>query len=252
MADPTFISDSKICFGDVEILLQTGGSWQQHSASDDTFYMAKSRPYIEAYRHIRDKLGGQARNLLEVGIFRGGSAPFLHRFFDAHRVVCIDRMNGPVPPLERYQKEHAPGVFRVRYGVDQADRERLTEILESDLSEALDLVVDDASHWYEQTKATFETVLPYLRPNGIYAIEDWSWAHAAAAQAPGHYWADQAALTNLCFELIVAYAAGSGLISSLNFVPGLMWVQRGWLEIPKASFRLADYTPMRGRRLGRI
>jgi len=250
MADPTFLSDDRIRFGDFEIFLLTGNNAQQHLVNDDIFYMAKSRPYIDEYRRIRDKLTGQARNVLEVGIFRGGSAPFLHRFFDAGRVVCIDRAAGPVVPLERYQKDHAPGVFRVHYGVDQSDRQRLAEILDSDLSEPLDLVVDDASHWYEQTKATFEAVLPYLRPKGIYVIEDWSWAHSAAAQDPAHYWASQAALTNLCFELIVAYAAGTGLITSLALTAGLMWVERGWLQVPSRGFRLADYTPMRGRRLG--
>jgi hypothetical protein len=252
MADPTFLSETKICFGDLEIRLSTGDAAAQPLAGDDVFYMEKSRPYVDAYRRIRENLGGQARNVLEVGIFRGGSAPFLHRFFDARRVICVDRVSGPVTPLERYQRDHAPGVFSIRYGVDQANRARLAEVLDSDLSEPLDLVVDDASHWFEQTKTTFETVLPYLRPGAIYAIEDWSWAHTVEAQTPDHYWSDQPALTNLCFELVVAYAAGSGLISGLTFAPGIMWIQRGWLGIPKGTFRLIDYTPMRGRQLGRI
>jgi hypothetical protein len=40
----------------------------------------------------------------------------------------------------------------------------------------MNLVVDDASHTYEDTKASFETLFPLLQPGGIYAIEDWSWA----------------------------------------------------------------------------
>ena len=43
----------------------------------------------------------------------------------------------------------------------------------------IDLVVDDASHLYEQTKATFAMLFPLVRPGGNYVIEDWSWAHWA-------------------------------------------------------------------------
>jgi hypothetical protein len=36
-------------------------------------------------------------------------------------------------------------------------------------------VLDDASHQYEPTKASFETLFPLLRPGGLYIIKDWSW-----------------------------------------------------------------------------
>ena len=37
-------------------------------------------------------------------------------------------------------------------------------------------MIDDASHMYEHTKVSFETLFPLLRPGGQYIIEDWSWA----------------------------------------------------------------------------
>jgi hypothetical protein len=41
----------------------------------------------------------------------------------------------------------------------------------------LDLVVDDCSHLYEPTRASFNELFPRLRPGGAYVIEDWVWAH---------------------------------------------------------------------------
>ena len=39
--------------------------------------------------------------------------------------------------------------------------------------EPLDLVIDDASHLYGPTMASFEVLFPRLRPGGLYVIEDW-------------------------------------------------------------------------------
>ncbi len=52
---------------------------------------------------------------------------------------------------------------------------KLHNIVHEDLEGHLDLVIDDASHMYEQTKRSFEILFPLLRPGGLYIIEDWSW-----------------------------------------------------------------------------
>ena len=69
---------------------------------------------------------------------------------------------------------------RVRpyYGVNQADRGRLTELTVHEFgAEPLDLVIDDASHLLEETRSSFETLFPRLRPGGLYVIEDWPAHH---------------------------------------------------------------------------
>ena len=43
--------------------------------------------------------------------------------------------------------------------------------------------VDDASHFYFESRATLNLALPYMRPDGLYVIEDWGWAHW-----PGDVW----------------------------------------------------------------
>ena len=248
MADPTAIGNDRICFGDLEIMIMTGDS-ALLAERDDIYYMMKSEPYIGSYRQVRQALGRpDARNVLEVGVFRGGSAPFLHRFFDAQRLVCIDRVDG-VPPLDRYAREQAPALS-VHYGVDQADKAALRRIVAADFAAPIDLVVDDASHLYGPTKATFEAIFPYVRPGGVFVIEDWSWSHGEPAQRPDHFWADQDSPSSLVFELVAAYGASeNGLLSSIGFAPGLMWVVKGWLDVPKDGFRLDEFTNLRGRSL---
>jgi hypothetical protein len=116
--------------------------------------------------------------------------------------VCVDFESEPPPALERFKLSCPFGRVTTHYGVDQEDRQRMNEIMAAEFPDGLDLVIDDASHRYEPTKSSFETVFPFLRPGGIFVIEDWSWASEASAQLPSHYAVDQSALTNLVFQFI--------------------------------------------------
>jgi hypothetical protein len=72
---------------------------------------------------------------------------------------------------------------RVRpyYGVDQADRDRLATIVAEEFEgDPIDLVIDDASHLLDPTRASFEVLFPRLRTSGLFVIEDWAWEHAIA------------------------------------------------------------------------
>ena len=72
--------------------------------------------------------------------------------------------------------------------------------------------MDDASHTYEETKASFEFLFPLLRPGGIYVMEDWNWAHHPNYQSPDAPFAKRHALSNLLFEQIMLL--GSSLVIS--------------------------------------
>ena len=70
----------------------------------------------------------------------------------------------------------------------------------------LDLIIDDASHEYENSKVCFQELFGYLRPGGKYVIEDWGWLHWPGEEwqtAKSHFW-NQPAMTNLVFELVMA------------------------------------------------
>jgi hypothetical protein len=71
----------------------------------------------------------------------------------------------------------------------------------------LDLVLDDCSHLYEPTRASFNEPFPRLRPRGAYVIEDRQSAHPTVGSEsseglfPGHL-----PLTRLLFQIVLAVA----------------------------------------------
>lgn len=116
--------------------------------------------------------------VMELGIRHGGSTALLYELTksDLSRLVAIELDADRAEALDRFIRDHElDDVIRPHYGVDQADRSRLAELVDEEFGgEPLDLVVDDASHLYDPTVASFETLFPRLRPGGLYIIEDWT------------------------------------------------------------------------------
>jgi hypothetical protein len=134
----------------------------------------------------------------------------------------------------------------------QNDAEQISRILATEFGDQpLDLIIDDASHEYDNSKACFEEYFGYLRPGGKYVIEDWGWLHW-----PGHEWqSDQSyfwgkpAMTNLLFEVIMASAsANPGIIAKIEV---LSWacvvITRGYGLGYRERVNLADIRLTSGR-----
>lgn len=221
-------------------------NYEKYRDATDVFYMAKSRGYLDSYAEIsRDR---RFANILEIGFFRGGSSVFLNEYFRPERLVCVDRTRERLTHLESYVSR-TNGKVKVHYGVDQDDVGRLQSILRSDLTSGIDLVIDDASHFNEETRRCFEIAFPFLNRGGIYVIEDWSWAHASGYwQEPGNPWEGKAALTNFVFELIMLHGSAAGLVDRIAFLPGFMYLRRGLGVLPSADFRVSDHIVSRGKR----
>lgn len=135
--------------------------------------MLKTRSMIEGYLPLIGEF--QGGNICEIGIYRGGSTAFFAQVLEPNRLVAVEFDEQRVAILDDFLDGHdSAGSVRLHYGVDQSDRARLDEIIASDLGGApLDLVIDDASHVYGPTRASFEVLFPRLRPGGLYLIEDW-------------------------------------------------------------------------------
>ena len=91
----------------------------------------------------------------------------------------------------------------------------------------LDLVIDDASHMYQPTKASFEALFPCLRPGGLYVIEDWAWTHWKEFQTQDHPWIAESALTQLLYELVAAAGSSTLLIANITGFQGFAVIERG-------------------------
>jgi cephalosporin hydroxylase len=149
-------------------------------SSPEAPFVLKTRRQLDNYVELL--AGRSVRNVVELGIDRGGSAIFLDKLLRPQRLVAVDLRAVPPPALERYLE--TPGhkdVIRAHYGVDQSDKARLAAILDEAFGdEPIDLVIDDASHVYGPTIASFEAIFPRLREGALYIVEDWDALHMLA------------------------------------------------------------------------
>jgi predicted O-methyltransferase YrrM len=196
-----------------------GGSRRESKVND--FTMMKGRLFLDEYLALQDQ---NIKRVLEIGVYQGGSFVFLDQLLKPEKISAVELSTLPLPALDQYVR-HNIDRARVHYGTSQDDVSRLTEIVAQDLGGEVDLVVDDASHFYEQTKATFETVFPMLRPGGIYLIEDWSWSFQAPYQDATSAWFEKKSLANLFIDLIEDMVLGP-LIADVTISRPMMKVRR--------------------------
>ena len=190
-------------------------------------------------------------NILELGIWQGGSPLFYGLATDARKVVALDIATPSPPALEQIIREHGVAdKVKLHFGTSQDDRDAVTAIMDREFGdEPLDLVIDDASHQYCFTRRSFEIAFPRLRPGGFYIIEDWQWAHIDSPKYQnGEVFGDQPALTNFIFELLVAYGGHPDLFWNMVVRDWFIVVQKGSRPLG-SDFRLDDLLRMRGKSL---
>jgi Methyltransferase domain len=200
------------------------------------FLLLKPRALIDRYVELIGEL--RPERIFELGILEGGSTALLWELAEPRALVAVDQPPGS-PALRDFVSRRGPGeVMRIHTDVDQADRSRLAKIADEAFGDApLDLVVDDCSHLYEPTRASFNELFPRLRSGGLYTIEDWDWARE---ERVAEVFADQVPLTRLILELMLVVASGSDLISEIAVADGLVQVRRGEAEIEARDFDILD------------
>lgn len=194
------------------------GSWDEVPASTpELFVLLKPQHMLEDY--LRRFRVDRPRTIVEVGVYQGGGAAMLWQLCRPDRLVGIDLATEPAPALAAYQAREGTDGLTVHWGTDQADTARVLEIVDQELGEApLDLVIDDASHQYDLTRATFQALFPRVRPGGTYVIEDWGWAHWQGEpwQVDGGPFGAQPALSNLIFEIVMAAASSPEMVAQVD------------------------------------
>jgi cephalosporin hydroxylase len=155
----------------------------------DALVVRKTRPMVERILVICEEL--RPRRILELGTESGGSAILWNELLQPEKMVTVDLDSAPL---------ELPGISTYR-GVDQADTTTLREIVTEEFDGRLDLVLDDASHFYEPTRASFEALFPLLRAGGFYVLEDWRWEIQPGFERPVS-WRDAEGLVRLVEELV--------------------------------------------------
>lgn len=191
---------------------------------------------------------GKASRVFELGVWQGGSAARWALTMRLTRYVGIDCRSVDLLFAESLRRHPRWGAVRLHGNIPQADRESLRRIVDEDFDGPLDVVVDDASHMYADSLASFDTLFPRLRPGGIYLIEDWAWAHRPRSQGPDAQWANEPALSNLVMRLVILSASRFDLVPSILIRPGFVAVTNGRVEIGD-DFDTDRLIVARGRKL---
>lgn len=236
-AESTFVIDG------VTFLVDKSVGRVRQKSTDERFVICKSDQHIDYYRSLT---GYKPRDIFEIGMSEGGSLVLWDKLFAPRCLVGLDRRADPIEPLERYRADKPH--IRTYYARSQ-EKEGTPMAARQNFPTGIDLVIDNASHLYPETKATFEHIFPLVRTGGLYIIEDWSWAHRPNAQQPGHAWANRPALTNLVFELLILTAV-SGVIANIHVDVGLIAIRKGPGMLPAGGLSIDPY--LRGRELQQI
>jgi len=115
--------------------------------------------YLPTYLHLAGEIGIEGR-VCEIGVQRGHSLEMWRALFPAGLVVGVDHDPGARWP---------DGTHRVVADQDDPDLPRRLFAISS----RYDLVVDDASHQGNLTRATWGLLWPLVAPGGWYVVEDW-------------------------------------------------------------------------------
>ena len=218
--------------------------------STEILTLVKTPDMVQRYRVLLEPF--ERPRIMELGIAFGGSVALLTLLADPERLLAIDLDVERSPLLARFIDERGlDDRVHTRHGVDQADPEQLlalTDLVFGD--QPIDLVIDDASHLYRESKRSFETLFPLLRTGGLYVIEDWKWSqevvngmHAALAD-PASEWHDHVVaaveaagphppdpdtpLSRLALELVLARAdSNDDLIERVTVDKHWIVIERG-------------------------
>ncbi|MDC7826144.1 class I SAM-dependent methyltransferase [Pseudomonas sp. BLCC-B13] len=217
--------------------------------NEDGYVIGKTRSYIDKYY---EHLGNTTfSNVFELGIFRGGSTVFLSEMLKPQKLVAIDFEKKPVEALDCYIRDNQlEDRVKPFYGVDQSDIATLSRIYNESFGSApLDLVVDDASHYLDETRKSFNFLFPKLRAGGIYIIEDWAWANFDLdIDKISKAYQGKRPLSNLTFEIVLASATAPQLFHEVCITSDYVLIKKGHGSID-GPFNISDYSFHRGQRL---
>ncbi|MEO5323635.1 class I SAM-dependent methyltransferase [Mesorhizobium sp. CC13] len=216
--------------------------------TDESVAFLKSPSMLGLYELY---LPDQVQHVFELGFFHGGLPLLLADTVKPRKVVAIDYKE-PSEALKRHiERAGLSNVVRLYGRTLQDDVLTLRRILDEEfIDQGLDLITDDCSHEYAQTRASFEATFGYLRPGGKFIIEDWGWAHWPGDewQTEKSYFNGRPALTNLLFEILMLHASDPSIVSKVE-VPAPMFavVTRGTGLAHKETLKLDTAYQTAGR-----
>jgi cephalosporin hydroxylase len=212
---------------------------------EEHFMFFKIKKLVDEYENYFQRRSDFCpKNVMELGMWDGGSVAFWHELFQPRKHIGVDLMDRSDSPYFQQYVESRGLSQRIRtfWKTDQANKSRLRDLIAMEFDGPLDLVIDDASHFYGPTLASFEALFPLLTPGGLYIIEDWAWGHWPEFIVPDHPWAGETPPTQLVVKIIEAAGTSTQLIANVSVYEGFISVERGPLIMnDPASFSLESH-----------
>ena len=147
---------------DVSLPSSTNPLWDYFQSHKEGNGIWKWEHYFEIYHRHLSRFVGQKVNVVEIGIYSGGSLEMWRSYFgEKSHIYGIDIEEA----CRVYENDH----ISVFIG-DQADRAFWSAFRKS--AKGIDIIIDDGGHTPKQQQITLEEMLPNLRPGGVYLCED--------------------------------------------------------------------------------
>jgi hypothetical protein len=136
--------------------------WTYFNAHQEGRGIWKWRHYFDIYHRHFNRFRGRPVNVLEIGVYSGGSLDMWRDYFGPQcRVFGVDIE----PACKAYENDST----KVFIG-DQADRTFWRSVKQQ--IPPVDIVIDDGGHEPHQQIPTLEEMLPHIREGGVYLCED--------------------------------------------------------------------------------
>ncbi len=120
--------------------------------------------YTITYNELFKSLLTQHVDMLEIGVadprFPGASLKMWKEYFPNLSLTGFD-----INPDAKKFEEYGVNVFI-------GDQNEPTDLETCANGKTFDIIIDDGSHYSEHIITSFETLFPYLKPNGWYIVED--------------------------------------------------------------------------------
>ena len=240
---------SGFSLGVFQFIQEFGSNIATATAKYPQFILMKSRSnvegYVEVLQHRRQYI-----DVLELGIMKGGSCVFFNLLLTPRRHMAIDIYEHESGLREfaahaRSQGRH----FSARYDISQDNTADIISTYQETfgVDAQFDLVIDDASHNYVLSLASFNSLFPRLRVGGVYALEDWGWAHwDGPFQDEAHPEYSNHALSNLVLHSVLAVTGSGGIVAEVIVRPNTTFIIRGPVPVPN-GFKIESVVPRRNR-----
>ena len=229
-----WLDEGRLAVGDVVFdVIVDPDRYMAEQSTPRHFVVAKRPDMVELLTDVVEEL--EPRRIVELGIFKGGSAALLASLAAPEMLTAIELSADPVSALEGFLDEQ--GLRELRSPATTGSTRAI--VTRSKPSSALTTA---ANRWTwswttppicsRRPRSSFEVLFPRLRPGGLFLIEDWAWAHYPEPvwQRGGGIFHDRPALTNLIVELMMIVGSRSDLIADITVVRDIALIRRGSLR----------------------